>query len=147
MISRMRVPAGTSTLLLAAAALVFQAGCGGDSAATPVEGVVTLNGKPLPDATVVLLPTKGSGPGPFSGKTDSEGRFMLGTALEPEGGAVPGQYRMKITTVENVAGEEGKPAPMPTQKEVVPPDYRDGRMPFEVPAGGARDIKVELTAK
>ena len=133
-------------LLLWVLASVSQAGCGG-SASTPVEGVVTLDGKPLAGATVTLLPTRGNGPGPFTGKTDNDGRFVLGTALEPNSGAAPGQYRLMITTVANVGGDEMNPAPQPTQKEVVPPDYRDGVMPFEVPAGGARDVKVELTAQ
>ena len=50
-------------------------------------GKVTLNNKPLADASVVFSPARGNGPGPFVATTNTEGRFALGPVGKPGGGA------------------------------------------------------------
>jgi hypothetical protein len=80
-----------SLVVLLAAALT---GCGGNGT-TPVKGVVTLEGAPLPGATVLFMPD-GDGRGrPASGFTSSDGVFQL-TTYRPDDGALPGQYRVLI---------------------------------------------------
>jgi hypothetical protein len=130
--------------LSAAFCLVFAAGCGGDSReAAPFTGTVTLQGAPLPNATVSLLQSRATDPGPFTGTTDSEGRYSLGLSGGGEGGVAPGVYRLTITTVKpNLSGDEM--APPPTQKEIVPQQYADGSIRVEVPEGGVTDRKFEL---
>ena len=115
------------TLLVAGAT-----GCGG-RAVVPVEGTVTLDGKPLADANIALAQLRATDPGPFVGKTDADGRFSLGAANDPGGGAAAGEYRLMITTVTGGSMED---SPLPTEKEVVPAEYRSGMMKFTVPAGG-----------
>jgi hypothetical protein len=87
------------TLALMFAALLLVAGCGdGKIARYPVVGVVTVDGKPAADATVVFCPVSGSPElmkeRPFS-QTDSNGRYELRT-LMPGDGAPMGEYKVTI---------------------------------------------------
>jgi hypothetical protein len=125
--------------------LACMAGCGGSSPLAPVEGVVTLDGKPLADAAIAFSPTKATAPGPFMATTDAQGRFALGLHDDPAGGAAPGEYSILITTVKPTGGMEDSPPP--TEKELVPPVYRDGRTTFVVPAGGTSEANFDLKSK
>lgn len=58
-----------------------------------VEGTVTLEGKPLADATVVFFPAVGQRPA--TGSTDSIGRFQLSTFQQGDG-AVPGEHMVAV---------------------------------------------------
>lgn len=58
-----------------------------------VSGVVSKDGKPVADATVVFSPTDGR---PSSGKTDQEGTFHLQFTKDHEG-AVLGAHNVTIT--------------------------------------------------
>ncbi|MFN5532968.1 MAG: hypothetical protein ACK5F7_20500 [Planctomycetaceae bacterium] len=57
-------------------ALLTLVGCGGSDAPPlgQVEGVVTMDGKPLPGVIVVFKPEKGR---PATGQTDAEGKYKL----------------------------------------------------------------------
>jgi hypothetical protein len=79
-------------------AVLACAGCGGGP--VPVSGVVTLDGQPLPQATVTFLPL-GQGR-TASGFTDAEGRFHLST-LEQRDGALPGEYKVTVTVAAAVS--------------------------------------------
>jgi hypothetical protein len=68
-------------------------GCGGKGT-VPVKGVVTLEGAPLPEATVLFMPD-GAGGRPASGFTSSDGVFRL-TTFQPDDGALPGNYRVLV---------------------------------------------------
>ena len=80
--------------LLLAAAL---AGCGGGGELDvgEVQGVVTLDGKPLPNAVVTFVPKAGGPSG--VGKTDAEGKYQLLTVNER--GAVIGEHMVSIVCV------------------------------------------------
>ncbi len=118
-------------------------GCGGKAQEQPVEGVITLRGAPLADATVTLLPNKATDPGPYTATTDSEGRFALGPVGDAGAGVQPGSYRLMITTVKQPPGAD-ELTPPPTQKEIVPSGYSDGSHPIDVPEGGLPELKLEL---
>ena len=75
------------------AAIALALGCG-HSNLTPVEGVVTLDGKPLSGTTVSFMPT-GEGR-PATGQTDADGKFRL-TTFTTYDGALPGEYKVVIT--------------------------------------------------
>ena len=107
----------------------------------PVEGIVTLDGKPLTDAVVMFAPGRGNGPGPFMGKTDSAGRFVLGTRDNPHSGAAVGEYSVFIATV---MSDPSELAPPVTQKEIVPDLYRNGSTKFAVPEGGTKEAKFAM---
>lgn len=59
-----------------------------DRVSTGVTGMVTLDGQPLENATVELVPVDGGKTA--GGRTNADGQFQL------EEGAVPGEYRVRI---------------------------------------------------
>lgn len=84
--------------------LAFSIGC--DAAPEnpptyPVTGTVTYRGKPVPQATVVLMSLTSGGRG-ASGTTDESGKFELMT-FEPGDGALPGEYKVRVSAYELVA--------------------------------------------
>jgi hypothetical protein len=129
-----------STWIATGLAAVAVVGCNG-AGAVPVEGRVSLNGQPLANASVMLSPTTASGPGPFVGTTDAEGKFVLGPAGKEGGGAAPGEYTVLITTVKSEPRED---APLPTQREVVPAGWRNGSERFTIPAEGTKEANFEM---
>jgi hypothetical protein len=81
------------------AGLLLLAGCGdGKVARYPVTGVVTVDGKAAPDATVMFypvnVPAEAMKERPFS-QTDSSGKYELRT-LMPGDGAPAGEYKVTI---------------------------------------------------
>jgi hypothetical protein len=131
-------------LVLGLAAVALP-GCGGESL-VPVEGLVTLDDKPLPNGTVILSPMRGTDPGPFTGKTGADGRFALGPAGNEGGGAVAGEYTVMIATVlSSPTADEMTPAP--TQQEIVPPMWRNGSQRFTVPDGGTNEANFNMKSR
>src|SRR3954466_5512801 len=112
----------TRIVVLLVIAIGLSAGCGGVGGLVPVEGKVTLDNKPLENATVMLAPTKANGPGPFVGTTDSQGHFTLGQLESSRSGASVGDYSVFIATVKS----DAKEASPQVKKEIVPTEYRSG---------------------
>jgi hypothetical protein len=122
---------------------VTLAGCSGGGLET-VEGVVTLDGAPLPKAHVALVPSDpaATNKGPFVGDTDDQGRFSIGPIGDAGGGIPVGAYRIMISTAYTTDGSETAVAP----PERVPQPYPAG-VDFEVPAGGTTDANFDLKSK
>ena len=141
----MRKPASAAAIV-AVLGLTIIAGCQKGTKLVPVEGKVTLDGKPLADAAVLLSPTRGNGPGPFVGTTNGEGRFSLGPVGKERGGAAPETYIVAITTVK---ADPNSPdgSPPPGQKEVVPAKFRDGSERFVVPEGGTKEATFAIKTR
>jgi hypothetical protein len=83
--------------LLALVAL-SASGCG--KGTVTVEGAVTLDGQPVPGATVLFMPEGGNGRA-ASALTDDDGNFRV-TTYEEGDGALPGHYRIVVTRTEGV---------------------------------------------
>src|SRR5437868_13995299 len=85
-------------------------GCGSSGGnlpkTVPATGVVTLDGKPVDGAQVVLVPPEGSTTGAF-GVTDSGGHFSL-RAFEQKDGAIPGEYKVQVSKTIQVKVEGAK---------------------------------------
>lgn len=83
------------SLLLCVAAVV---GCGGGGPQrpeiTPVSGVVSVRGKPLPKAVVVFIPSGVEGDFRSADETDEEGRYELLCSGDP--GAVVGEHTVLV---------------------------------------------------
>jgi hypothetical protein len=123
------------------------AGCGGGGAAklAPVSGRVTLDDKPLPNASVTFVPEHmdpDKDPPPSSvGVTGPDGRYTL--ALNTEGkaaGAVVGKHKVMIILV---PGET--PDTKPTFHKQLPIRYhRNTELRCDVPEGGRDDANFNL---
>lgn len=90
---------GSKTLLLVlCTSLVAVVGCGGKFKLAPVSGTVTLDGKPLSDATVSFTPAAAGADSPASsGKTDSAGKYSLKLVADESNGAVLGKHQVTIS--------------------------------------------------
>jgi hypothetical protein len=106
---------GACCLVLGAISLP---GCGGRDhpEVGRVSGVVTLDGQPLPEATVMFQPTEGRA---SIATTDSAGKYSL-TYLDGVPGARLGTHKVIIRT--EVPGEDGQP---PIVREKLPKRYHD----------------------
>lgn len=96
------------------------AGCGGSSAPEGlinVYGNVTLDGEPLPNATVIFTPVEGGRPA--AGVTDSGGDYELEYSAGTEG-ALPGKYQVSISTATTETNDEGEDVEIP---EKLPAKY------------------------
>ena len=80
---------------LVAGLLAVSAGCGDDLGLTEVSGVVTLDGKPVPNATVTFTPKGGDG-SPSYGTTDADGSYGLRFSRDREG-VLPGIHDVTVT--------------------------------------------------
>lgn len=123
-------------LLLALSVLAVGCGPGGPEVAS-VTGTVTLDGKPLKNATVTFQPTSGR---PSFGTTDEQGQYEMGYSLE-RSGVMLGKNTVYIRTrMENESGQV-------IQKEFLPPKYHDrSELTAEV-ENKANVIDFDLTSK
>jgi hypothetical protein len=124
------------------------AGCGGRGAyrLAPVSGKVTLNGRPLADATVEFVPAAGApadAPLPSSvGTTGEDGRYSLVLAdRDKTPGGVVGKHRVIIT----LGGQGGAKEGRPTFHRQLPERYnRKTELGCVVPEDGREDANFEL---
>jgi hypothetical protein len=97
----------TDTWALPCLAIFLMAGCAGETNAgpdlkrlVPLSGIVMLDGKPLPDATVVFHPKTTDGFHGAIGRTDESGKYELETDLgngKTKKGVLPGSYDVTVT--------------------------------------------------
>ena len=111
----------TRCFLLAAGLLgAAVAGCGADGPEIAgVEGTVTMDGKPLPNAAVVFVPEEGGRPA--GARTDENGHYVLNFSGGRQG-TIPGKNKVQITTLSDpYQDEEGNT--VPGSPETVPMKY------------------------
>jgi hypothetical protein len=125
-------------------AMLGSAGCNNGEKTVSVEGTVTLDGQPLPEAHVMFYP-QGASPTDqklYFGSTDQEGKFALRSSIDGSEGAPPGKYNVTLTTA--VARQDAtETTPLPPER--VPAKHRNKE--FEVPEDGIEDAKFELTSR
>ena len=106
--------------------------CGGGAIKTEgVTGVVTLDGEPLPNATVYFTPVdKASGAQQSVGRTNELGEYKLQTLLgAADAGTTPGDYVVTIDCVDEVPtggtklNDEGEEVPETEEIQRVPARY------------------------
>ena len=120
--------AGVGLLMIA---LMLQVGCGpsGPEIAS-VQGTVTMDGKPLPNAIIMFVPEGGR---PSVSETDANGKYVLEFSGGRKG-AIPGINRVEINTGRLAYEKDGKN--YPAVKESVPVQYnRLTTLEFNVEAG------------
>ena len=117
-----------------------------------VEGIVTLDGDPVTEATVTFLPKTETPPMEMAtGVTDANGAYKVSSVTgKATGGAVAGEYRVLVTksTVDNtVEVEYGALRPPAKYTHLLPAVYRDPQnSPLIVTVNkGKNKIPLELT--
>jgi hypothetical protein len=104
-----------------------------------VSGVVTLDGQPLPQATLVFQP-QANGPASF-GITDQQGRY---TMMYKQGvpGAVVGSHTVKITTFQE--GDRDASPPIAPGPEILPARYH-GSSELTAEVAASKKNKIDFT--
>lgn len=141
--------------------LVVASGCGGGGpkspplpATSPVKGAVTLDGKPLSQASVKFIPTGQTKGVECYGITDDSGSYEL-IQLRGASGAPPGDYMVVISRFAKPDGSPlpvGPDAPPPANVgavESLPPQYSSftgSKLKAQVPMGGG-EFKFALKSK
>lgn len=118
----------------------------------PASGTVTLDGKPVDGAQVILVPANEGTTGAF-GVSDSGGRFSL-RAYEQKPGAIPGEYKVQVSKTIQVKLDGAKGSVDggdPVRFEYgVPAKYTGAKtsgLSVSIPDAGNKDIKLTLTSK
>src|SRR5262245_35967083 len=131
-------------------ALGLAGGCQGKpyNVAT-VSGTVTLDGKPLPKASVTFVPMatkERENPGPTAqGLTDERGHFQV--SVDPQTpGAVVGKCRVYITTLlTDPADDRDAGGPVKRVRDRVPARYNQAtELTLDVPAAGTDKANFDL---
>jgi hypothetical protein len=117
------------------------AGCGGGDGPELgyVEGTVTLDGQPLPEAQVEFQP-QGEGR-PSYGETDAGGRFELQFGVD-QPGAMVGTHTVRITTGGMESTGDGPPTII---EEKVPPQYNTETQLEKTVEPGSNEFEFTLT--
>lgn len=141
-------------LLLASTACVVPlcGGCGGNQLRyAPASGTVTVDGKPIHRAEVVLLCDDVTvKPRPTTrGVTDAAGHFVL-KSLTPDKrlleGAVVGKHHVAIST--QILELDAHGATRVVREELLGKPYTSGELlTAEIPIGGAADLHFEAKAE
>ena len=117
--------------------LLVLSGCGPSGKGLKVEyveGVVTLDGEPVPKASITFIPvTDGPGVEAASGYTDDNGVYKLTSGNgDPQKGALMGDYKVIISKIESKSLTEGQPYGQPTgyaitysQDQLLPKIYQN----------------------
>jgi len=113
----------------------------------PAEGVVTLEGTPVADATVVFIADVGTYNA--TGVTGADGKFAM-KAFDEKSGVVVGSYKVEInkTIIESAGGVEGESNV--NIKQGLPKKYAtftSSGLTYSAAEGGKKDIKFELKSK
>ena len=121
-------------------------GCGGGGSDLDLKGVggtVTLDGQPLPDATVVFTP-KGGGRQVF-GLTDEDGEYELAYTTSGEG-APPGEYIVAIRTFRAPEEDPDTGEMKPAVPERVPTAYNSPSTLLVTVPGDSYDFDLKTSA-
>lgn len=128
--------------------LALPLGCGtsSDPGRVPVAGTVTLDGRPLSDGSLVLVPLDA---GPVVGATIVGGTFTISRSDGP----MPGAYRVEVLSIQStgrtIPDPEGpKGTTVPERKNVVPDRFGSrSQLRAEVTAAGPNSFRFEIDSK
>ena len=127
------------SLFLASLTLMLS-GCGDGQELGSVEGIVKMDGKPLPRATVVFVPSAGGRPG--ASQTDKDGKYVLNFSGGRKG-SIPGKNSVRISTLADAfLDAQGNNLGSP---ETVPVEFnRQTTLEFDVVANKRNIANFEL---
>ena len=116
-------------------------GCGGGPELGEVTGRVTLDGQPVPGATVTFQPTDGRQPS--TGETNENGEYTL-VFTEKQAGALVGEHTVAIETFQLGTDAAGEVDDVP---ERIPARYNISTELQETVNAGLQEINFELTSR
>ncbi|QDU61597.1 hypothetical protein Pan216_24580 [Planctomycetes bacterium Pan216] len=129
------------SIALAMGAIIALTGCG----RTPevpigaVNGLVTLDGQPLPEVTVIFDPKEGGRPS--VARTDAEGHYVLNYSNRDKGAKI-GSHEVQV-----FYQEEMEPTPASATRPKIPSRYNEKtELSYDV-AEGNNEINIELSSK
>ncbi len=148
----MKLFSSTNALLVTALLSILSAtGCGGSNLpkTVPAEGLVTLDGSPVADATITFI-SEGT-TYHATGSTNAEGKFSM-RAFSEKTGAVPGNYKVEILkSVQGTAASSNSDEPVTLNlRNDLPGKYASlvtSGLTATVAEGGSKDLKFELSSK
>jgi len=115
----------TLTLSTLSIALLFLAGCGQDGVpVVRVTGQIFYEGNAVDAANVTFIPVESDGR-IASGVTNADGEFMLATQGAERSGALPGNYRIKVSKHIQVDAQGN----LIVQSNDPPPSFQDPNAP------------------
>ncbi|MDR2168601.1 MAG: hypothetical protein LBP59_00485 [Planctomycetaceae bacterium] len=128
-------------------------GCGNSSVIKGLvscAGTVTLDGVPLESASINFAPVDASGKletGKRGGTaiSDANGNFNIKTASDSSG-ITSGTYKVTVNKIVEEKGETNK-SPIPKSITGKYSDIDTSDLTVEIPAGGKKNIKLELKLK
>jgi hypothetical protein len=131
-------------ILICGLAIASAGGCGGPKL-VPVEGAITLDGKPLAGATIALELVGGEKEFRlFSGEADASGKYVIKPFESSRVGALPGEYRVMIKSVKAPPGANELTV---LPKDPVPPEFQNGSKTLTVPAAGIADANFVINTR
>ena len=113
----------------------------------PAEGIVTLDGTPISDVTIIFIAEKGT----FNATavSDKSGKFAM-KAFEQKSGAVVGSYKVELNkTVVETKGTNGGETDV-NMTYGLPMKYASfttSGVTITLPESGKKDIKFDLVSK
>ncbi len=147
----MRLPIAAVFSLASLATALVAAGCSRGAPAEHIDGLVSLDGKPLADIRVTFQPQGSGQEGGIgsSGVTDANGRFTLRRVDDGRDGAVQGMHSVTLSDkLAESAAEDADAGPaLKAPKSRIPAQYANARFPFQVKAGEKNEPKFELKSR
>jgi hypothetical protein len=115
--------------------LVGLSGClRGNPKTAVVKGIVTYNGKPVPNGTVLFIPQT---PGPTAtGEINADGSYSLTTFAKGDG-AVLGKHKVVIQAIQNMGSR------LPEDRTPLPPPL----VPDKYTSPATSDLEADVQAK
>ena len=118
----------------------------------PITGLLTVQGAPLPGASVVFTPAKGTPGSGALGVSGPDGKFQVISSRQDDAGIPPGDYSVTVSRLADpdgtVLSSEATQADHPNARETIPGPYSGAASPLKVtiPKEGG-EIKVDVPAK
>ena len=147
--------------ILVLSTLAFLVGCSSDERVATVHGTITLDGKPVGEASITFMPQEGGRPA--FGVSDADGTYEL-TTFTAGDGALIGKHLVSITAVDENAVETAdsleddmaslsdvvqRPKRRPKEVWRTPQRYSENEtsgLTFEVVAGKTNQADFPLTS-
>lgn len=139
-----------ATVCLALLGPVLAAGCSPTPPpVTPAEGVVLLNGAPLPNAQVTFMPQLDHFGAEMNstGMTDEKGHFTLTCAFKGEPGAAVGKHKVLVTDAPVPADARGPSQAAQEKAARFLAGLKNRPIPTAYAAAGTTPLTVDVTAE